>query len=126
MFHQKPSKLTEKNSFTAEELKERFSQNADLLVINVLAQEVYVDCHITGSINIPYDRLIETVSSWEKDKEIVLYCAQKNCDKSDMAYELLLDMGFTNLHTFPGGMHEWVSKNYDTSGMCQMRYLHEM
>jgi rhodanese-related sulfurtransferase len=125
MFHQKPSLLTEIASITADQLKEKIETNADLIMINVLSEETYVDCHITESINIPYERLIELVSSWDKDKEIVLYCAQNSCSKARQAYELLHDMGFTHLYQYEGGMKEWIKKGFDTTGICTMRYLHE-
>jgi len=125
MFHQKPGLLTEFNSISADQLKEKIDQNADLIMINVLSEETYVDCHITGSINIPYDRLVEIASSWEKDKEIVVYCAQSTCPKSQQAYELLVDMGFTHVSQYQGGIKEWIHKNFDATGMCVMRYLHE-
>jgi len=125
MFHQKTSKLFDVDTITAQQLKEKLDQNHDLTLINVLNEETYIDCHIPGSINIPCDRLVESVSSWEKDKEIVLYCAQNSCPKSHQAYELLIDMGFTHVYEYQGGMREWIHKKFDSSGTCTMRYLHE-
>lgn len=125
MFHQKPSQLKEPNTISADQLKNKIDTIADLIIINVLSEETYIDCHITGSINIPYDRLIETVSSWEKDKDIVVYCAQNSCSKSHQAYELLIDMGFIHVYEYQGGIKEWLHKNFDTTGICTMRYLHE-
>ncbi|MBP6892171.1 rhodanese-like domain-containing protein [Candidatus Babeliales bacterium] len=112
-------------SMSATQLKEKIDQLPDLTIINVLNEETYVDCHIPGSINVPYDRLIETLAGWEKDKEIVVYCAQNSCSKSKEAYELLADLGFTHLSEYSGGMKDWLKKGYDTIGICTMRYLHE-
>ena len=69
------------NIISAFQLKEKIDQIPDLTIINVLNEETYVDCHITGSINVPYERLVETLAGLEKDKEIVLYCAQSSCPK---------------------------------------------
>lgn len=125
MFHQKSSKLTEPYTISAQQLKDKLDNNFDLLLINVLSEETYVDCHIKGSINIPFARLIETLSSWDKDKEIVIYCAQKTCPLSAQACEILIDMGFTHLYEYQGGMKEWFHKKFDTTGTCTMKYLHE-
>ena len=113
------------NIINAEKLREKIDQYPDLTLINVLDEQTYVDCHITGSINIPYDRLVETLAGWEKDKEIVLYCAQTSCPKSKQAYELLTDLGFTHLYEYEGGIKDWYQKGFDTTGTCTFKYLHE-
>ncbi len=122
--HKKPSHISI-ISITATQLKEKIDQIPDLTIINVLNDETYIDCHIPGSINIPYDRLLETVASWDKEKEIVLYCAQSSCPKSKEAYELLTDLGFYHLFEYSGGMKDWIKKGFDTVGICTMKYLHD-
>lgn len=109
----------------AQTLREKMDQNPDMAVINVLDKEVYLDCSITDSLNIPYNQLVETVSSWEKDKEITVYCAQITCPKSKQAYELLSEIGFTNLHLYEGGIKDWLKKGYDTTGACMLKYLRD-
>ncbi|OGB85817.1 hypothetical protein A3J41_02965 [candidate division TM6 bacterium RIFCSPHIGHO2_12_FULL_38_8] len=112
-------------SITATQLKEKIDSLPDLIIINVLDQETYIDCHIAGSINVAYDQLIENMASWDKDKEIVLYCAQSSCPKSKVAFDLLADLGFTHLSDYSGGMREWLKKGFPTTGACTMKYLHE-
>jgi rhodanese-related sulfurtransferase len=113
------------HSITHTELQEKINNIPDLIIINVLSEETYADCHIKGSINVPYDRLIENVAGWDKDKDIVLYCANSTCPKSKQAFELLADFGFTNLSEYSGGMKEWFKKGCETSGSCVMTYLHD-
>ncbi|MBP9765555.1 rhodanese-like domain-containing protein [Candidatus Babeliales bacterium] len=125
MMHHKKSLLADSKTISAQQLKDKLDSNSDSIVINVLDKETYVDCHITGSINIPYDALIETVASWDKDKDVVVYCAQNNCSKSKDAYDLLVDLGFSNIHEYQGGMREWFHKKFDTTGLCTLKYLHE-
>lgn len=125
MTHQKKSNLYEKNFITAEQLKNKLDMNPDMILINVLNEETYIDCHITGSINIPLKRLVESVASWEKDKEVVVYCAEVSCDASDKAYQIMVDMGFIHAYCYQGGMKEWFKKGFDTTGTCTLKYLHE-
>ena len=113
------------HAITAQELKDKIDTIPDLVVINVLNEETYVDCHITGSINVPYDKLVESLAGWEKDKEIALYCAQTQCPKSREAYELLADLGFTHLYEYSNGIKDWFKKGFDTTGTCTLKYLHE-
>ena len=124
MSDKKTNILTSQNSITAQELKNKFDTHPDMILINVLNQETYIDCHITGSINIPLTSLLETVASWDKDKEIITYCAQSDCDVSDKAYDLLKEIGFTHIFVYQGGMKEWFKKGFDTTGICTMKYLH--
>ena len=125
MSHTKKQSQIQIVCINATQLKEKIDQIPDLTLINVLDEQTYIDCHIPGSINVPYDRLIETLASWEKDKEIVLYCAHNDCSKSKEAYELLADLGFTQLSLYFGGMKDWIKKGYDTVGVCTMKYLHD-
>lgn len=122
--HPNPSKLSSHGAITAQELKKKLDSHPDMILINVLNQETYVDCHITGSINIPLQQLLENVSSWDKDKEIVVYCASNMCSASDSAYKLLKDIGFMQVFKYEGGMREWFKQNYDSTGTCTMKYLH--
>jgi rhodanese-related sulfurtransferase len=124
MNHQKKSNLFEMNSITAEQLKNKLDSNPDMILINVLNEETYIDCHITGSINIPLARLVESIASWDKDKEIVIYCAENICSASDQAYQIMADMGFIHISCFKGGMKEWFKKRFDTTGTCTLKYLH--
>ena len=113
------------STISATELKEKIETIPDLTIINVLDHETYIDCHITGSINIAYDQLVENLASWDKEKEVVVYCAQNSCQKSEEAFVLLSDLGFTHLSQYSGGMKDWFKKGYPTSGTCTMKYLHE-
>ena len=125
MTHQKPSNLSSPNNINAQELKNKLYTQPDMILINVLSQETYIDCHITGSINVPLNSLLETVASWDKDKEIVVYCAQNSCNAGDQGFELLKEMGFTHISLYPGGMKDWFKKGFDTTGTCTMRYLRD-
>ncbi|MCX5923894.1 MAG: rhodanese-like domain-containing protein [Candidatus Dependentiae bacterium] len=110
---------------SAQELRLKIDQVPELIIINVLDQETYVDCHITGSINIAYDNLVEITSSWDKSKEVVVYCAQLSCPMSREASVLLADLGFTHIYEYSGGIKDWYKKGFDTTGACTQKYLHE-
>lgn len=110
---------------SAENLRDVIDRNPELIVINVLAEPYFADCHIKGSINIPLERLLEKTASWDKEKDIVVYCATPACNKSKNAYFLLQDLGFQNLHEYIGGMQEWLKKGFETAGPCALDYLHQ-
>ena len=111
------------NTISCHELRELMQESAHLVVINVLPAEMYEDCHITGSINIPVEQLSESVQDWNRDTKIVVYCAHEQCDASNKAYHTLADLGFNNIYAFESGMREWLQEGLPVEGPCQKSYL---
>jgi rhodanese-related sulfurtransferase len=110
-------------TITAEDLKDNLERSANFVVINVLDEDVFNDCHIKGSINIPLAKLKETVQNWDKNKSIVTYCAQITCPLSKKAYVVLRELGFKRIAAFEGGMKEWKQKGLESVGKCERDYL---
>ena len=99
-------------TITAEALHERLAGNNKPTVINVLDKQHYDEKHIKDSINIPLGQLENTVADWEKDREIVVYCASYECKASETAFHKLKKLGFTNVKAYEGGTKEWFEKGY--------------
>ena len=100
----------------AEQLKVKMEANKTLEVINVLSEENYKKCHIKGSTSVPLVRLKDSVAVFDKNKEIVVYCASYDCKASQQAYKLLEELGFTNIAAYEGGTKEWKEKGFETAG----------
>jgi rhodanese-related sulfurtransferase len=94
-------------------------------VINVLSPEVYQDCHIKGTINVPHDRLADFVQNLPKDTEIIVYCAHYQCPLSKQSAHLLMNLGFTNVKAYEGGIVEWYQDGLPVEGRCQMEFLQQ-
>jgi rhodanese-related sulfurtransferase len=94
-----------------------------MYVFNVLAPEVFHDCHITGTLNVPYAELADYVKDFPKNTEIIVYCASPICPMSRKAWQLLQELGFTNVRAYEGGMAEWYSLGYPYEGPAQKDYL---
>jgi hydroxyacylglutathione hydrolase len=103
---------------TAEQLHEKNEHSSGHMVINVLGEDAYAACHIQGSINVPFDRLATTAASWQKNKEIIVYCSSAQCSASKKAYALLVGLGFINVYEYAGGMKEWREKGLPVGGTC--------
>lgn len=108
---------------SCDSLKDKMSKDSKLVVINVLDKNFYDDCHILNSINIPFNEIENKVKSWDKNKEIIIYCANKDCPASKKAYKVFLNLGFKNLFLFEGGIKEWYKKGLLSEGLCKMDYL---
>ncbi len=94
-------------------------------VINVLSPEVFKDCHIKGSINVPFDELDAYAQTLAKDEEIVVQCASYVCPMSRRAWKLLHDKGFINVKAYEGGTAEWYALGLPTEGPAKLSYLTE-
>src|SRR5918994_1129499 len=98
-------------------------QTSGPLVVNVLDKELYDDCHITGSIHIPFNQLKKELSQQDKSREIVVYCSNYRCTSSHYAVKQLQDLGFGNAQVYEGGMAEWYQQGYPVTGAHAKGYL---
>jgi rhodanese-related sulfurtransferase len=110
-------------TITAEQLQALMDNWLDLLVINVLDEKTFNDCHIQNSVNIPFDQLQERVKDFDRAREIIVYCASYECSASDEAYKMLDKMGFVRVKVYKGGTKEWKNMGLPTHGSCRAEYL---
>ena len=115
-------KYREVRIITAEQMQERMADPA-VLVINVLSEETYNDCHIRGSLNVPLKDLKQAAGKWRKEQAFVLYCASYQCEASREAFLILKELGFTHIEAYEGGMKEWRQKGLPHVGVCEADYL---
>lgn len=95
----------------------------DIKLINVLDYEAFDDCHIKGSSNISHNELASYVKDWDHTSPIIVYCASSICPLSKQAYQTLVEMGFTDVTAYEGGMKEWHDLEFPSEGPCVLDYL---
>lgn len=71
-------------------------QNNGAILIDVRSLEEYNLKHLNGSINIPHERILEGIKRYSKDTILILYCSTGN--RSRIASNLLINMGYTNVY----------------------------
>lgn len=109
---------------SAEELKQKISEkNKNLKVVNVLGKRFFEDCNIKDSINCPLKILVKEVKDWDRNLEIISYCAHEECNASEKASIVFICLGFKNVSEYIGGIKEWYTKKYPTCGSCKYDYL---
>jgi rhodanese-related sulfurtransferase len=96
-----------------------------LKVINVLDKSYFDDCHIKGSIHIPFDEFEQSLKNLSKNDEYVVYCSNYACTAAPYAVQLMKDAGFEQVSLLPGGVVEWYQKGLPTNGSGQLQYLKE-
>lgn len=81
-------------------------------LVNVLAPRAFEEEHIPNSINIPGDELERFEERFDKDKEIVVYCASTECDASPKAAEELSRRGFGRVQDYEAGLRDWKESGH--------------
>lgn len=71
--------------------KEIMAKN-EYTIVDVRTEEEFLNSHIKEAINIPYDKIDENVRL-DKEKIIFVYC--RSGARSKMAYNTLLNLGYT-------------------------------
>ena len=99
----------EYETISRSELKEKIDRGDDFELVEVLSREQFEDFHLPGAVNIPGDELREKAPRMlpDRDREIVVYCANPSCEASPRAAELLTQMGYTDVKDYPGGKEDW-------------------
>ncbi len=90
----------------AVELNERLERGDEVLLVDVRSRQEYVhDGHIEGAQLMPLQTLIQHVDELPQDQEIVVVCRSGN--RSMVACQQLMGLGFADVKNFNGGMIAW-------------------
>ncbi len=92
---------------SAKELKNKFANNDDFLLVDVREPEEFADSRIPGSVLIPVAGFIDA-SAFKllpQDKEIILHC--HSGIRSATCLALIQKAGFTNSRHLDGGIVAW-------------------
>lgn len=106
---------------------DQISSSGPWYLINVLPHDIYVDCALPRSINIPTHRLGKKLASpkkWPRSRKIIIYCAGMDCPLSKYAYQTLRGLGFKDVLVLDGGIRQWKQNMLTTQGVCRSGYLH--
>ena len=96
-------------TISTEQLEQRLKRGNSLHFWNVLTDGYFKGEMIPGSRRVPLDTIGLEVSEARspKDEEIIVYCGGPTCPQSLQAARKLMDLGFTNVRAYEGGLEEW-------------------
>ena len=102
-------------SINGEQLSEKLLHSAPdntdrrhgFALVNVLDAAQFERAHIPGSINIPQGEEQRFDDRFDKDKDIVVYCASTKCDASEKAAKALAKRGFRRVQDYADGLTDW-------------------
>ena len=97
------------NRITRQQLAEKVLAGRVVLV-EALPERYYVDRHLPGALHLPHDQVAALAPSLLKDKdaEIVVYCANVNCQNSHIAANSLLGLGYRSVSVYAEGKQDWI------------------
>ena len=101
--------MAEVKTISTEKLRQRLEQDNSLHLWNVLTDGYFKGEMIPGSHRVPLDTIGREVfeANSPKDEEIIVYCGGPNCPQSLQAAQKLMDLGYTNVKAYEGGLEEW-------------------
>lgn len=109
--------------------KEVPQEASKVILINVLDETTFKDCHITGSINVPLEKMTEYLNSLDnKNDTLVFYCSNLYCQASHDAAKEALEKGYKRVYVYSGGMADWFQaskedKSFSFEGEAKESYL---
>lgn len=97
---------------TADEVQKAVAEKKDFIVIDVRTPEEYSKGIIEGSLNIPIDKITGEITSAipDKNKKIYVYCLSGS--RSDIAVQIMIQLGYTNTFSMTSGLLMWRFKKY--------------
>jgi rhodanese-related sulfurtransferase len=99
---------------TTEDLKQWIDSGKKFVLIDARTKEYDDGRRIPGAIwmpfNSPKDELAKVIG--KKDTLVVVYCGGQGCPASGWLSEILVNMGYSNVFDFPGGIRGWAEAGF--------------
>src|SRR2546430_15464614 len=97
-----PERSYDGAEITAQDLKQEWDKNPDLLVVDVREPHEYEIAHIDGAVLIPISELPTRLAELDGHREIVTHC--HHGARSLKAREILKAAGFSRVRSLRGGI----------------------
>jgi rhodanese-related sulfurtransferase len=98
----------EVREISRDELMHKFHTGQPFVLVDVLPHEHFTRVHLPGAVNVPLNTLRELAPLlFGKNDQIIVYCANFQCTASPTAAKLLMQLGFTDVLDFAGGILDW-------------------
>jgi rhodanese-related sulfurtransferase len=94
---------------TRDELQALLDRSA-VVVVEALSEPRFDEGHIPGAVRVDYEQLEVQAPERlpDKDAAIVTYCANLACRNSEIAANMLLALGYTNVREYAEGKADWI------------------
>tara|TARA_B100001142_G_C14155532_1_gene586334 strand:- start:381 stop:701 length:321 start_codon:yes stop_codon:yes gene_type:complete len=93
---------------TVTELKNKFDNNEDFMLLDVRNIQEVLYSKIEKSIHIPMNEIQESINELDPNKEIIIQC--KSGKRSARVCEYLMTQNFNNVKNLSGGIIAWADE----------------
>jgi phage shock protein E len=97
---------------TADEVKKTIDEKNDFTLLDVRTMEEYARGKIESAINIPVYELSSKIGENVPDKNKLIYVYCLSGSRSDVAVQIMIQLGYTNVFGMTSGLLMWRSKKY--------------
>jgi rhodanese-related sulfurtransferase len=97
-------------TISREEVKRKLAQDGNVAVVEALPKDSYAEFHLPGAINVPFgDRFAKDIQAAipDKNRTIIVYCMNAECDASPKAVKRMEKLGYTNVFDYEAGKVDW-------------------
>lgn len=104
-----------------DELWELIETGAPLVLVDALAPMSYAHSHLPGAINLIPERVDDEARRRipDLDADVVVYCANAECESSVEVAERLAALGYTRVRHYAGGKSEWSESGLPLEGKAR-------
>ncbi len=97
------------STIDCDELQRRLERDDPIVLVDALPPMSFAHSHLPGAINLTPHEVDAAAARRlpDKDAEIVVYCANPDCESSIETSERLIALGYTNVLHYAGGKNEW-------------------
>lgn len=97
---------------TAEEVHAAIG-NADITIVDVRTPEEVIKGAVKGSVSIPLDQLETDIESKIPNKNQIIYLYCLSGSRSEVAADLLTNLGYTQAFSMSNGLLMWRFKKFE-------------
>jgi len=106
-----PSGLAQPLQIGRHELQAKIARDDDFVLIDTLPEQAFAKGHLPGAINIPSEDILNEAPRRlpDRDMELVVYCANGPCRRSEKAALRLIGLGYRRVRDYHEGKADWVA-----------------
>jgi rhodanese-related sulfurtransferase len=99
-------------------LWQKIARGEDFVLVDALAPMAYAMSHLPGAINITPEWIDDRARRRipDRDTEVVVYCADVDCDASTRVANRLIELGYSNILHYAEGKRDWTAAGLPLEG----------
>jgi rhodanese-related sulfurtransferase len=101
-----------------EELRQKVENGEAFVLVDALPPIAFAASRLPGAVNIPPDAVegMADLRIPDFDTEVVVYCANPECESSVEVAARLVELGYRNVKHYSGGKDDWRAAGLPLEG----------